>query len=408
MIPPKDHPQERERLQSLDSFSILDTLPEEDYDNLTAIAAEICGTPISLVSLLDGKRQWFKSHHGLDVTETPKEYAFCAHAINCDDEVFIVQDARIDPRFKNNPLVLREPLVIFYAGVPLKDEKGLPLGTLCVIDHTPRLLSKSQVKSLRALARQVVNLLQLRRNNQLLTSSFQELEEKNCELEDFAHIAAHDLKSPLNNISGMAQLLKDYYKKSLDEEGNTIVNNILSASQKLREFIDGLLEYSKSDHVLGEERSWVAPGELVNDLRSLFSYENELEINLESQLDKIFVNKSALEQIMINLVANAVKYNDKELVQINLGISENQGHYEFYVQDNGPGISEKQLITIFQIFKVAAEKDKFGRTGNGIGLATVKKLVEKLNGTIEASSSEGKGCKFSFSLEREQWITSKI
>ncbi len=147
MIPPKDHIKEKERLAALDSYSILDTLPEEDYDNLTAIAAEICGTPISLVSLLDNERQWFKSHHGLGATETPKEFAFCAHAINEDDDIFIVQDSRTDERFHDNPLVIGEPRVIFYAGIPLTTEEGLPLGTLCVIDHKPKLLSQGQLNS---------------------------------------------------------------------------------------------------------------------------------------------------------------------------------------------------------------------------------------------------------------------
>ena len=159
MIPPKPFPLEKERLAELKSYSILDTLPEEDYDNLTAIAAEICNTEISLISLLDDKRQWFKSHHNLDVSETPKEYAFCAHAINDPKNVFIVQDARNDERFYDNPLVTGEPHVIFYAGVPLLSPKGLPLGTLCVIDHKPKLLSNSQINSLQALSKQVMNIL---------------------------------------------------------------------------------------------------------------------------------------------------------------------------------------------------------------------------------------------------------
>ena len=135
MIAPKEFSKETERLQELDSFSILDTLPEIDYDNLTAIAAEICGTQISLISLVDNKRQWFKSHHGLGATETPKEFAFCAHAINDPGSPLIVQDARRDERFSDNPLVTGEPNVIFYAGVPLVSDAGLPLGTLCVITN---------------------------------------------------------------------------------------------------------------------------------------------------------------------------------------------------------------------------------------------------------------------------------
>ena len=121
------------------SYSILDTLPESDFDDLTTIAAEICGTPISLISLLDDKRQWFKSHHGLDAIETPKEYSFCGHVINQDD-LFVVSDARLDERFHDNPLVTGYPYVVFYAGVPLVGDNNLPLGTLCIIDHNPQIV----------------------------------------------------------------------------------------------------------------------------------------------------------------------------------------------------------------------------------------------------------------------------
>lgn len=398
MKAPKDHIYEKERLAALDSYSILDTLPEEDYDNLTAIAAEICGTTISLVSLLDDKRQWFKSRHGLGVSETPKEFAFCAHAINDDDDIFIVQDSRTDERFHDNPLVIGEPKVIFYAGVPLVTDKGLPLGTLCVIDHKPKLLSQGQMNSLKALSVQVMNLLQLRKSNMMLEKAIEDLKEKNEELERFAYIAAHDLKSPLNTIHTTTELLTDCYSSKFDEEGKMMLGFIQKSTTKLAGLIDGLLNYSKSESILTEGGSNIDLKELRKDISGLFSYDNSLVLKLNTKLKSINTNKAAIHQVLINLVSNAIKYNDKDEVEIQIEICENGDFYEFSVQDNGPGIALEEQDKAFQIFKILAPTDRFGQAGNGIGLATVKKIVKKMGGMINLNSAKGKGCQFNFSL----------
>ena len=382
------------------SYSILDTLPESDYDNITKIAAEICGTPISLISLIDDKRQWFKSHYGLDASETPKEYAFCGHAINTPNDVFIVQDARKDERFHDNPLVTGDPHVIFYAGVPLVSAAGLPLGTLCVIDNKPNLLSQSQIGSLSALSNQVINLLELRKNKQQLERTIMELEEKNEDLERFAQVAAHDLKTPLINISSLAQLFREQYKGILDADGLEMLEMIIGSSDNLIQLIDGLLHYSKAESILREEKSKIALSSLIKDLEGLFSYDHNLNLVLKSDLTHIMVNKTAIHQILINLLTNAIKYNDKEVVEIEFGVSESDTHYHFYLSDNGPGIAAENQEKIFKIFERLLATDKFGRPGNGIGLATVKKIVEKLGGDIKVESELGRGAKFVFTLEK--------
>ena len=400
MKKPKDHEQEKERLKALESYSILDTLSESDYDDITAIASEICSTQISLISLIDDKRQWFKSHHGLDATETPKEYAFCAHAINDQENVFIIQDARQDERFHDNPLVTGDPNVIFYAGVSLISDNGLPLGTLCVIDDKPKILSQSQIHSLKALGNQVMNILNLRKTKLTLEKALVKLEEKNHELERFAFVAAHDLKSPLLGISGLSKLLSDNYASKIDNEGKEILVLIAKSSDKLKDLIDGLLAYTRCENVLKEVKSEINLNSLIKDITGLFSYEHELTLNLKSSISDIITNRAALEQVLINLVANAIKYNDKQNVKIEIGVSSSASHYEFYVQDNGPGIAPENQEKIFGIFEVIANKDKFGRRGNGIGLATVKKVVENSGGSIEVKSKLTQGAKFIFTIEK--------
>lgn len=180
MIKPSIPKNEKQRIKDLRNYEILDTLPEQNFDDLTKIAAAICGVPISLVSLVDTDRQWFKSHHGIDATETPRDLAFCAHAINESDEVLIVQDASKDERFFDNPLSVNEPNVVFYAGAPLVNSNGMALGTLCVIDHKPRELNHEQEDALKALARQVVSQLEYRKE---VIARGKELKKRNREIE---------------------------------------------------------------------------------------------------------------------------------------------------------------------------------------------------------------------------------
>ena len=180
---------EKDRIAALEELKILDTLGEIAYDDITNLAALLCDVPVSLISLVDHDRQWFKSKHGIEVDETPREVAFCAHAI-MTDETFYIPNSDEDERFAGNPLVTGEPHVKFYTGIPLKSRKGHKVGTLCVIDQKPRTLSEDQLDGLQRLARQVESLFELR---------LQLLENKTKQLEIQSNL--QDVQSRLKNNS---------------------------------------------------------------------------------------------------------------------------------------------------------------------------------------------------------------
>jgi GAF domain-containing protein len=173
------------RLAALQKYAILDTEPEQAFDDLVLLASFICNTPMAMISLVDEDRQWFKSKVGVSVSETPREVAFCATAIRQPD-VFVIPDTLNDERFRNNPLVTSEPNIRFYAGAPLVNEEGFALGTICVVDRTPREFGSGQRAALRALSRLVLAQLEFRRNlillKEALTDRTKEEHERQKEL----------------------------------------------------------------------------------------------------------------------------------------------------------------------------------------------------------------------------------
>ncbi len=508
---------EADRLASLDEYNILDTLPEKVFDDITSLAAQICGTPIALISFIDEKRQWFKSHHGLDVSETPREIAYCAHAINDPDHLLEVEDATQDERFKNNPLLKGAPHVRYYAGAPMVNAKGHALGTLCVIDHQPRKLTAGQRRALDTLSKQVVLLLETRileRNLKLTQFSFEnspagiawineraevvkfnqryaelrgqsleeirrkkvyefnpdfdesswkahwkEMSEKKTmtlethftddekkvkwvelnlkmldfqglqlihavciditesmeakarekeimkglkelinEKDDLIGLFSHDMKSPINQVKGLGQIMsmslddKEILKESLTKLDQT-VNRQLTLYKNI-------LYMLKSDHIVSDEKEMIkVPLATVikKAVKSLGWEADAKNISFALSISdpiEISVQINLFVQGIQNLLSNAIKFSH-EGGEVRIFAEESNGMMSLSIQDDGIGFDQAKEQELFKRFTKAGRKGTNNEASTGLGLYLVKKIVENHHGSIRASSGgDGKGSTF--------------
>ena len=390
---------ERERLKALNEYFILDTLPEDDFDDITALAAEICGTPISLVSIIDSDRQWFKSRHGLKISETSRDNAFCAHAISSSKKPLVVSDLTKDVRFCDNPLVTGKQHIAFYAGVPLVNPAGHALGTLCVLDTKPRKLTTHQLKLLQSLAKQVVSLLELRKTTKQLKQKSSELIGSYADLEKIAHIASHDLKSPLNNIISLTHLLNDDYGEKLSEEGNEYLTFMNEASYRLSDLVSGIVSYMRAAQIPVEPKEHFSVSGLIEEVAASLSKPPNATVQFKKDRSTVYAPRPVIKNILTQLMLNAVQHNLGKKIKVEVKFHENEQSYTFEVKDNGPGIAKEDRKKMFDLFERLHNKIKDGES-MGLGLPKVKRWVEKAGGELKVDSAVNKGSTFIFTIPK--------
>lgn len=392
---------EIERLKTLNSYNILDTLPEEDYDAIAKIASNICNTPIALISLVDKNRQWFKSKHGLEANQTPRDVAFCAHSILNPDDLFIVNDATKDERFFDNPLTTQDPNVIFYAGAPLNTSEGQTIGTLCVIDNKPNKLNETQKDALKLLAKHVVSLLDLRKRNHELKNVNKKVTKLNEQLNNFAYRLTHDLKSPISGVNFLLDVLKedhiDLYKNT---EAESYVNLISNRMVYMSTLIDEILEYTKinTENIVYQEFNIKA---ILDSIVGNIDFENKIFLNSNDLNVNIKNSKIGFVQVFQNLISNSRKYSDENNIEIEVDFKSDKQFYHFIYRDNGPGIEEQYWKKVFNMFETL---ENANNDNTGIGLATVKSIINRLGGKIYLQNREDgkKGVCFHFSISKRE------
>lgn len=222
---PEQYKEEEERLKETRSFSVINSSPEEEYDNITKIAAYILDVPVSLITLVDEDTQWFKSNHGTEVKEIPRDIAFCTHVFNNPESALVVEDASKDDRFKDNPLVTEDPKIRFYAGIPLVSN-GYPIGSICVLDTEPRKITEDKVETLRALANQTMQLLFLRKKNKELEQAYELIQHQNKELQTFIQNTITGKVNPLKGIVNLCKFYERTYHNTFDDRAEIIFEEI--------------------------------------------------------------------------------------------------------------------------------------------------------------------------------------
>ncbi len=377
---------EKARMASLNELKILDSDQELSYDNIAELASFICDVPVSLITLLTENKQWFKAKVGTNLCDTDRNISFCSHAILQPDELMEVKDTHLDKRFFDNPLVTSDTNIRFYAGMPIRSNTGEALGTLCVLDNKPHSLNKKQKTALKALAKQVESLFELRRQNIALIKVRKELNIKNNLLKEFAGTVSHDMKMPLANMIITSDLLKAKYGNLLDETGLNYLTYLKQSSFRLSNYITDILNHYESDTLLDTHTEDFDLQDVLEQIIDLLNIKYDCEINLPETNMAVHCNRAAFQQIFFNLIGNSLKYNNQEKIIIDISGEEANGFYHFSVADNGIGIPENKQDAIFELFTIVEESDRSGNRGNGIGLSTVQKLVHNLGGEISVKS----------------------
>lgn len=392
---------ESERLSALHGYKILDTLPDKEFDNLATLAAEIAGTPISAVNLIDQDRQWTKAITGLSIEEKSitRDKSICHYTIKSDD-VTEVKNLKSDPRFCDFDYVKGDNGLSYYLGIPLLSPEGHAIGSLCVLDYEEKELSEKQIQQLKIIANQVMTHLELHKQNR-------ELKALNDYKIRLMKMLSHDMRSPLNGIIGLSGMLKEMNITD-DPDHLELLEIIEQSSTQLNHMIDEVMSYTiiESDGLKLESEETDLE-KTVTDISKLYQpaariKKIDLDFYTENLEEPVVMDGDKFEQILGNLLSNAIKYT-KEGGSVKLSLvrkSSGSGDtLELIVSDTGIGIKSDDLDDLVSGDNMSiSEEGTSGEKSSGIGLTIVKHFVDLFSGDLDVESSVNEGSRFSVKI----------
>lgn len=393
---------EKERLEALYAYDILDTPAEKEFDEITQLAAMICNTPIALITLIDKDRQWFKSKVGIEEQETPRDVAFCSHAI-LQNELMQVPNALQDERFADNPFVSNGLGVRFYAGYPLTTSEGLNLGTLCVVDTQPRLLSEEQKFALQILSKQVAEKIEMRLKNKQLDFQKELLQKQLDFQKKVFSLIAHDVRSPLISMYGIATLLIE--EAINPDEAKNSAQKIQKDIQNALHVLDHILAWGKLQQSSSGINPRIENFALKEYLTPIFEFKitraQEKGINFNYCIKNcpptIQSDPFLLGSIIRNLLNNAIKFTPKG-GSVSCEISQEHQNLKIVVKDTGIGMSEEVQHSFWTGVGVVSRKGTDNEQGSGSALQLLRTFIYLLGGKIHLESQENQGTTFTVLL----------
>lgn len=394
---------ELQRLAALKRYNILDSLPDNAFDDATKLVAYICGVPIAHISFIDEDRQWFKSEIGIGLSEVPREISFCQYTI-MESKMVEINDTFLNERFKDDPNVKGGFNVRFYAGIPLTTPDGYNIGTLCAIDHVVKELNDNQRNALSIVAKHVIAQLEVGTKNAQLDAQRKIAEKAVLARDSFLANMSHEIRTPLNSIIGFTDLLA---QTELDEVQRDYIESVQIAGENLLLIVNDILDLSKIES--GNLAIDSEPFNLKKTLKHVYNLlkvkvQKDVEFNLflDAEMpDNVIGDQGRLNQILVNLIGNSLKFTNEGEVTVSVKkIEETEVHYtlKFSVKDSGIGIQKDKLTTIFERFTQGEESTTRTYGGTGLGLNIVKQLVELQNGEIHVKSTPDRGSEFYFIL----------